>query len=379
MASAAIGMASAENLGTTVAPSVPSNAANSPAFYIDAYFPGYETKLLPIDRIDFAALTRLIVARVTPRPNGSLETTFDTEKGLDFAQRATRAVHSHGRKAILMVGGEGAHAGFIAATTSVEKRRTLIQSLLSVVNAAQFDGIDLDWEPIETADQTPLLALLDELTAKAPALELSVPVGWDLKTDAFYGQLAKRVARINLMTYVMAGAWPGWKVWHSSALRGDGEGTPSSVAHSVKVALESGVPRNKLGVGAGFYGMCWSGPKGPGEALGGSTVKASDGALSFAEIERTYLPLARKTVGAATLFDETARAPSLRFDKPAGPKGCTWISYEDARSIGEKAKFVREEGLAGMIVWTLPQGYLQERERENAAHPLLAAMRKELF
>jgi chitinase len=379
-----IAVASNPTVTTAAVPSLASAVPSSPttqtaapdsrAPYIDAYFPGYEAGLLSVDRIDFALLTRLIVARVTPRKDGTLETSFDMQKGLAFAQKAARAAHDKGRKVILMIGGEGAHEGFLAASKDADHRRALVTALLDVVRAGPFDGVDLDWEPIEASDHAPLLALVDALKLAMPALELSVPVGWNQAVDPFYGELAKRVERINIMSYVMAGAWSGWSTWHSSALKGDTEKTPSSVARAVKIYLDSGVPKNKLGVGAGLYGMCWQGPQGPGEVVGTSKVVASDNVISFAEITRTYLPLTSKVPGAKALWDETARVPSLQYAKPSGPKGCTWISYEDERSLTEKANFIREQGLAGIIVWTLPQGYLSE----SGTHPLLQTLHKAL-
>jgi chitinase len=348
-----------------------SAGAGARAFTIDAYFPGYEAKMLPLARVDFDALDQLVVARVVPRADGSLDTSFDTDKGIEFADAAARAASTAQRKATLMVGGEGAHTGFVNAAKDPSKRERLARELVKFAQAHRFDGLDIDWEPIEAADHAPLLALLDALRAAAPTLALTIPVGWDTKPDPFYAELAKRVARINIMTYAMAGAWPQWSSWHSSALHGDTPQTPSSVSRAVKSYLDSGVPRATLGVGAGFFGQCWQKVSGPGQQLNGARVVAGDGALSFAEISRTYKPLAEKS--GELVYDEGARAPTLRFKTPAGPKQCTWISYEDERSLREKAQFVKAEHLAGIIVWTLPQGFVTER----GEHPLLRVLKEE--
>jgi chitinase len=353
-----------------------TQTADSHAFYIDGYMPGYEADKLPVERVDFTSLSRLIVARMVPRADGTLGTTFDTTKGLDFARRAGKATHAAKRRAILMIGGEGTHTEFATTASEPAKRKRLVAELVRLVRDLEFDGIDLDWEPIKPEDRTPLLALLDEIRAASPMLELSIPVGWDASVEPFWGELAQRVARVNIMSYAMAGAWQGWSPWHSSALAGESSKTPSSVAHAVQTYLDSGVPRAKLGVGAGFFGMCWQGSAGPGVSGSNAQVVAGDGTLPFSEITRNYLPLAKSQGGAAALFDEAASVPYLTFGGPrgGGPKQCSWLSYEDERSLRAKAKFVKEKKLGGLVIWTLAQGYLQER----GSHPLLQALRNEL-
>lgn len=352
-------------------PSLPVPSTRVPAFAIDGYFPGYEAGRMPVSQVHFQALSRLMVARVTPRADGSIDTSFDTQNGGDFASRAVQAAHQAGRKAILMVGGEGARPGFLAARDAA-KRKMLVLALTRYARELRFDGLDVDWEPIQAEDHAPLLALIDELRSAAPTLEFSVPVGWDAKMDVFYGDLAKRVSRINIMTYAMAGPWPQWSSWHSSALRGDAPETPSSVARAVKSYLDSGVPREKLGVGAGFFGMCWQKVSGPSQKLmGGASVAAGDGTLPYVDILRTYKPLAEKS--GSVSFDETAQVPHLTFKAPSGPKSCSWISYEDERSLRAKAQYIRAEHLAGIVIWTLPQGFLTERSTE----PLLQVLAEE--
>ena len=41
-----------------------------------------------------------------------------------------------------------------------------------------YDGIDVDWEPLEVADKPKMLDLLKRLRAARPGMILSTPVGW---------------------------------------------------------------------------------------------------------------------------------------------------------------------------------------------------------
>jgi chitinase len=95
--------------------------------------------------------------------------------------------------------------------------------------------------------------------------------------------------QLNIMSYGQAGAWSGWKSWHSSALYQTDSATPTSIDSSVKLYLAAGVPAAKLGIGIGFYGLCYSSPvTGPDQALNGSTLVASDGTISYANIMTKY-------------------------------------------------------------------------------------------
>src|SRR5690606_29982909 len=129
------------------------------------------------------------------------------------------------------------------------------------------DGIDLDWEPIDTQDHANLLALAQSLRAARPAMLLTMPVGW-VNTNmqwnprppgevAFLQAIAPVLDRINVMSYEMAADYSGWHSWFASPLHGHGANTPSSVSSSIDYHLDSGVPAAKLGVGFGFYGNCF--------------------------------------------------------------------------------------------------------------------------
>ena len=60
---------------------------------------------------------------------------------------------------------------------------------------------------------------------------------------------------------------------------------------------------------------------------------------------------------ASARFDAVAQVPYLSFAAPKGPRGCSYISYEDESSIAAKGKWARDHGLSGAIVWTINQGH----------------------
>jgi chitinase len=339
--------------------------------WLMGYYTGYEAHLLPPERIAFEHLTHVAISRVVPRPDGSLDLKMDMESvgtGTAMARKVAELAHARGKRAILMIGGEGTRLGFSGAMR--KDATTFAGALIQTAKSLGMDGLDLDWEPMEKSDEAQVLQLARIIRAKAPELALSVPVEWSAKARPFYGELAKSVDRIHIMSYVMAGAWEGWKSWHSSALKGETKETPSSIDAAVRGYLAAGVPAAKLGIGAGFYGQCWNGVDGPGKTVGKATIVASDQKMSFRAIQSEYEPRAGKA-GAELLWDEAARVPYMKFKEPTGPDRCMFLSYENVRSISEKAAYVKERGLGGAIVWTLAQGYIPNAKDPN---PLLAAL-----
>ncbi len=358
----------------TPSPSVNPTPTPSPSgHWVMGYVVGYERDLLPLDAVNWKAMTHVAVGRARPLSDGSITTDFDidTVQGPTWAKSVVSHAHQNGVKAILMLGGAGEHDGFASAASSAH-RDAFVQRIRALVQTYGFDGVDLDWEPIDSADAAPLKALVTALRAAKPDLILTLPVNYvnvnfpDVEARPFFADLAAQLDQINIMSYGMAGDYEGWHSWHSSALMGEGESTPSSVSSSVDAYLAVGVPAQKLGVGIGFYGLCYQGVKGPGQASNNMHIVADDGDMSYANIMTSYSAAATK------LFDPTAQVPYLSSDTPLGDKACTYISYEDARSIAAKGAYAKAKGLGGTIIWTVAQGH-QPGQPAGAQDPLLNA------
>jgi hypothetical protein len=339
--------------GTTTPPPPPPPASGR---WVSGYYVGYQRGLYPESEVDFSNLTHLLVGRIRPAADGSVIANFDIDdvNGPQMARTLSTRAHQAGRKALLMLGGEGEHAGFVGAASAANRAR-FVTNLLATMDALGYDGLDVDWEPIELADRAPLLALLDALRAARPNILLTVPVGWvnmnfaSEQADPWYVQLAARVDQMNIMSYSMAGPW-GWEVWHHSPLTDHAGMRPSSVSGSVQAYRAAGVPAAKIGVGIGAYGSCWHSPVTPRQMPGaGVLMSFGDNSMSYTNIMSQYF------VAANRVWDAAAQVPYLSFTSPRGPAGCAFVSYEDEQSVTAKGAFVKAQGLGGTIVWTIGQ------------------------
>lgn len=340
--------------------------------WIAGYHVGYQRDMYPIADIKFADMTHLIVGRITPNANGTVNTTFDIDptNGPQFAIAASAAAHAHNVKAILMVGGAGEYNGWVGAA-SAANRATFVANLLSTMDQFGYDGLDLDWEPINTSDEPNFRALAQALRTARPNILLTVPVGWINANfagtpSAFYPTIVPYFDQINVMSYDMAGPWDGWQSWHSSALFGSSGNTPSSIDTTVDYYLRSGVPRRKLGVGIPFYGACWRSVTAPHQT--GGVFIASDNTMSYRNIMANYYSAAVRH------WDPVAMATYLGSSSMLGPSQCNFVSYDDEESIAAKGAYSRQHGLGGTIIWTIAQGYLSTRP-VGQRDPLLDAIR----
>jgi chitinase len=356
----------------------PGETVSTSSPWVAGYYVGYLSHLYPIEEIEWSGITHLLIGRVMPKPDGTVDLSLDLGvKGEPFADSLIQAAHAQGKKAIAFVGGEGAHKDWVSAASPANRSR-FVQSLAALVNEKGFDGIDLDWEPVEVSDRAPLLALIKELRAALPNAILTLPADGASNTNhpsdrKFYAQIAPYLDQINLMTYGVAGTWEGWKSWHSSPLYHRNRETPYSISSTVMEYLRAGVPKQKLGIGIGFFGICWGSPvRSPNQAIQGGKVVAGDNDMSFRNIIEYY-----ETVDAQR-WDETGRVPYLSFTKPTGPKQCTFVSYENERSIAEKAEYIKSQGLGGVILWNINQGYVASRPK-GERNPLLQATRNSLL
>ena len=324
----------------------------APSRWVMGYYPGYDASNEPLDEIDWTAMTHIAVGAAIPKPNGGLSTKFfhgSTTEGETFARDVADAASANGVKPILMIGGGGYHDRFAAAATH---RATFVHNLIKTMNRLHFVGLDLDWEPQPASELKSIKGLVNALRKAAPHALLTMPVGAVSinagGVEPAYERIASNLDQLNVMTYEMSGPWPGWKSWFSSALHDADATTPLDVEHSVDAYEAAGIPSSKIGIGVGFYGLCWNSPvTGPRQSIGGASVISNP---SYRSIMASYYS------APAAHYDATAEAPYLS-PSPA-INGCTYISYENPQSINAKGAWAQTEHLGGVIVWEITQAHI---------------------
>lgn len=343
--------------------------------WVMAYYVGYQNGYLKPKDVDYSLITHIVVGGVGIEADGSLDEHWHLPNGdgkamaRDVVWRAGKA----GVKSLVWLGGPN-EADKLFSATDDAVRGTTVKNILALVDEYGFDGVDIDWEPVRAKDEPRLLALVKDLREARPELLITVPINWvpltiiSKKDLSVYAELSKYTDRLFIMSYSMSGPWSGWRTWHSSALDGATLTTPGSVDSSVVAYLKAGVPRERLGIGVGTYATCFAYPvKKPRVTYPKGFAPSNVSVMSNRTLMDGYYNKKYEK------WDDKAKVPYLSFSKARGANKCGMISFENARSLNEKALYIKENNLGGVLVWNIGTGYMPEASRSKR-HELLRAV-----
>ncbi|HGK7306015.1 TPA: glycoside hydrolase family 18 protein [Stenotrophomonas maltophilia] len=350
-----------------------SHAAQPPIY--GAYYPGGSAERYPVSHIPADRLTHLFYAFSTIEAG---RCTVGAEAPSNFAALAElKKAHPHLRT-LISIGGWGA-GGFSDAALTEASRKRLVDSCMALFfekYAGSFDGVDIDWEfpvsggpselahrPQDRANMTKLAqafrVALDARGRKRgqPMLLTAALAAGRLQTDGPYDPaascdlpaLAKVFDFINLMSYDMGTGFSAVSTFNAPLHEVPADPLApelrrwNNVAGAVQYYREHGVPVDKLVLGVPFYGR---GFKVTGDAPDGlyQPYSAPADAGDWRVIKARYLD----QPGWTKHWQPQAQSPWLY-----NAAGKIFISYEDPRSIGLRAQFAREQGLAGVFMWEL--------------------------
>lgn len=287
--------------------------------------------------LDFGTLTHVNYAFANINQDGSLG--LDNENGL---RAWTEQKNTYNNLHLsLAIGGGRAHAGekFAEIAANDDLADNFVASARSAVDHFGLDGIDIDWEYPSTPEQgQQFLHLLTKLRqALPPPLRIStaLPAGkWILKHIPL-AEIATQVDILNLMAYDFVGAtFANVRLTgHQAKLFSAGTGGTSGAA-AVDYIVGRGFPANKILLGVPLYGRSFGGAKWVNEKFSGTGGNGE------------YLVKDLPKPGMKEFYDSDAVAAFAVGDGQ-------FVTYDNAQSVGEKAKYVRSQGLAGLFFWQL--------------------------
>lgn len=282
--------------------------------------------------------------------------------------------HAKGVKVMASVGGWSMCKHYPEVAADAAKRAKFVANCKDLI-AMGFDGIDFDWEypndagmnieRYSAADYNNFATLLEEVRAAIGSSKLitscfsAVPS----KLQGFpWSRMNAVLNYMNMMTYDYNGGWSN-KAGHNAPLY-DYPGMEYqgfSLNGTVQGIKNLGINMSKVTLGAPFYGrgVVCSGtgavnaatvkraetvqPDGPIQTCADFTNWAKDlwdGTPSYSYIQSTT----GSGSGWTEYWDDNAKVPYK-------VKGNYFLSYDNERSIEAKAQFIKDQGLAGVIVW----------------------------
>lgn len=264
-------------------------------------------------------------------------------------------------KTFISVGGWSWSGKFSDAALTDASRTAFANSIISFLTKYGFDGVDIDWEyPVSggmpgnvkrAADKQNFTLLMKKLRERLDAqgakdgksylLSMAGASSGFYRNNVELSKLQQYVDFVNVMSYDLHGTWDSKTGFNAPLYRDPGSvfASESSVDDSLQGYLKAGVPAGKLVMGVPFYGYKYDSAANTNKGLyqsfkGGTSV-------TYGHVVSNYLGK-----GYMRYFHPVSKVPYLY-------NGASFISYDDPESIGHKADYVMENGLAGAMVWSL--------------------------
>jgi chitinase len=280
--------------------------------------------------------------------NGGLDFDGRDVKITGAIQKAKEWRSSNPNLKILIAIG-GADYNFLSAWNSIsanqQTRSYFASNIASKLEEYQLDGVDIDWEypnndpdtkPEEKGYFTSLLRDIKQRIGSSKILSTAIGAGsW--RGDASYeiANIFSICDFVNVMTYDMHGSWFAQTGPHN-ALQGSNYVT---VRSSIDYLLGKSVDRKKIIVGIATYGKVFYLENGDNNYIGAAIIRNRGSALNNSEI-----CLKLRSNELTSQYSETYMVP-YAFNRTA------WISYENVRSVTEKANYIKNNGFGGAMFW----------------------------
>ena len=230
-------------------------------------------------------------------------------------------------KVMLSVGGWGA-GNFSEMAASEAHRQKFCKNCADAVKKYNLDGIDIDWEypssssagisssPNDIANFTLLMRDLRAALGSDKLLTIATYAGVKYYN---FSACEQYLDFVNIMTYDM-----GRPPYHHSALYSSSK-TKNSCVESVEKHYKAGVPYEKLVLGVPFYGK-----------------PASGDSIDYIDlVSGSYSQYTER-------WDDVSKVPYL-----VDASGTMVICYDNAKSLGLKADFIKSKGLLGAMYWSI--------------------------
>ncbi len=337
----------------------------------DKVFIGYVYSMP--ERLDYGLYTHLCHAFVVADGEGVI---LEGRGGSAPSRALTTAAHAKGVRVLLSLGGWGWDKQFAAIVSKPESEDRYVAAVLKMVDAFDYDGIDLDWEYPDTKEEIPgferlvrrLRVGIDEIgTRKDRRMELTMAVSANPGTIRWLRPefVVEVFDWLNVMTYDMAGTWADY-AGHNAPLfassRAPG-GVSPSVAASILFALEEQkIPAERLTLGIPLYGR--------GFAVGApyaSTRSAPKSQWEYVDYNKLRAFIDAKEWTRER--DGETKAPWLIAKDQSAV-----IGYDDEESVALKARWAREKNLRGVFFWEVAGDRLPD-----GSFPLQKSARGALF
>jgi chitinase len=322
--------------------------AAAPSTESEKVFVGYVYRMPEGIRYDM--YTHLCHAFVTADEQGHLKPNSHVPN-----RPFVEAAHAAKVKVLLSLGGWGWDRQFAAMVADREAEARYADAVLRLVDDFDYDGLDVDWEYPDMAEEAKGFATLvrdlrrrlDDLgRRKGRSMFLTMAASASPGTLKWLdtAMLVETMDWINVMTYDYAGEWSTFaghhSPFHASSKAPAGDRTSTELTMNFLVS-DKGLPPSRLAVGLPLYGKAF-GVAEPYAATAG-TKAPQGGGFNFARLEEL-----RTKQGWQRRWDDETKNPWL-----VAPDGSCVVGYDDAKSAELKTSWAMQQGFRGVFFWQI--------------------------
>jgi GH18 family chitinase len=294
-----------------------------------AYVPNWLELKSFADTIDYAKLTHINIAFANPADDAG-DLSFN-EKDVFIIERA----RARGVKVLISIGGGAASSDKVlrdryARLLERTRRGGFVTKIAAYVAAHHFDGLDVDIEGPSINDGYGDFVADLHATLRGRKLLLTAALSRGYGGSKVPDSAFAAFDFVNVMAYDATGHWDPRSPGQHSSL--------DFAEANVKYWLDRGLPKSKIVLGVPFYGYGF-----------GPAYRKRD--YPYSEI--------------------VAKHPGAENADQAGDT----IWYNGIPTIRAKARYVTEQGLAGVMIWSLDYDVKGKRSLLDAIHEEFAAGR----
>ncbi len=330
------------------------NAQNT----VVAYYPDWIHFTLPPQDIEFENLTCVVHAFAWPQSNGNI----NYYSGM-FNYNLASKTHNAGKKVLLAFGGWGQSDGFAPMAADSLARNNFINNVVQLISDKNYDGIDIDWEfPASITEGKNLTKLVKELRERFNQenpewlITMAVSVGSYNGQYIEFSKLIDYVDWFSMMGYDLHGSWTVHSGHNAPIYQPSNCSDGADDLGLIFLKVERQVPGNKILLGVPFYGKEFD-ATGLYQPISGSVtdLNYSDVAPRISNSNWEYN------------WDDFSKVPYL-----LNTDHTKFVTYDDTMSIRIKCDYAKENQLAGIMIWSLGQDLVSNRQ------PLLETIGKNI-
>lgn len=330
--------------------SICSYSQSKNKFAVIAYYA--DNNLAQIDSFSIEKLTHIIFSFCHLK--GNRLNVDDAADSAMIRKMVSLKKRNPGLKVILSLGGWGGCAACSDAFATKEGRKEFSNSVKELSEYFGSDGLDLDWEyptiqgypghKFQPADKENFSELINQLRQTlGKKYEISFAAGGfnqfiDKAVD--WKKVMKKVNYVNMMTYDLVNGYAKITGHHTALYSTQSQ--VESTDNAIQKLLSIGVPKNKIVIGAAFYGRMW-------EAVPDSNYGLYQSGKFLKSISyKNFASQLSADSGFVYHWDEKAMAPHL-----FNPVRHLFVTYDDKHSMQQKTKYAMDKQLGGIMFWQL--------------------------